>query len=122
MRAIMLAAGFVGRRLAYGLEWWSAVVAYPFNSGGRPLHSWPVFMLFPFEFGVLAAALAGLVAFFWCTGLPRLPRSALRMPVAWRATRTASCSPSRRRTTAARGPRCRRFSTNGAVAVSEVEA
>ena len=57
---------------AYFMEWLSAVYLYPINSGGRPLHSWPVFVLFPFEIGVLGAAVAGLVALLWSTGLPRL--------------------------------------------------
>jgi hypothetical protein len=65
--------GFVGiAGGAYFMEWYSAVFDYPFNSGGRPLHSWPVFVLFPFEIGILAAAVAGLLALFWRSGLPRL--------------------------------------------------
>jgi hypothetical protein len=36
------------------------------------LNSWPVFLLVPFEVGVLFAALAGLVAMFRACGLPRL--------------------------------------------------
>jgi hypothetical protein len=31
-----------------------------------------VFVLFPFEVGVLGAAVAGLIALLWRTGLPRL--------------------------------------------------
>ncbi|HVV92310.1 MAG TPA: DUF3341 domain-containing protein [Hyphomicrobiales bacterium] len=57
---------------AYFMEWLSAVYLYPINAGGRPLHSWPVFVLFPFEIGVLAAAVAGLLALLWRSGLPRL--------------------------------------------------
>jgi hypothetical protein len=64
--------GLGAAALAYGTEAYSAVVAYPFNSGGRPLNSWPVFLLVPFEFGVLVAAAAGLVAFFLLCRLPRL--------------------------------------------------
>ncbi|HEX4080306.1 MAG TPA: DUF3341 domain-containing protein [Rhizomicrobium sp.] len=70
-RAIMLACGFGVAVVAYFIEWWTAVVAYPFDSGSRPHHSWPVFVLFPFELGILAAAVAGLIAFFIKTGLPR---------------------------------------------------
>jgi hypothetical protein len=57
---------------AYVLEFWTAVYAYPINSGGRPLNSWPIFLLVPFEVGVLAAALAGFVALLILCGLPRL--------------------------------------------------
>ena len=68
----MLIAAVGVAAFAYWLEWWSAVFAYPIDSGGRPLHSWPVFLLAPFEVGVLAAGLAGFVALLVLCGLPRL--------------------------------------------------
>lgn len=71
VRAIMLLTGFGTGLVAYFIEWWTAVVAFPFNSGNRPHHSWPVFVLFPFEIGILAAAVAGVIALFVKTGLPR---------------------------------------------------
>ena len=54
--------------LAYGLEYYSAVINYPYNSGGRPLDAWPAFMLVPFAVGILAAAIAGFIAFLWRAG------------------------------------------------------
>ena len=72
VRVAMLIGGFAVAASIYALEWWSAVVNYPINSGGRPLHSWPAFMLVPFSLGILSAAVCGLVAFFVLTGLPRL--------------------------------------------------
>lgn len=71
VRAIMLGTGILVAALCYLLEWWTAVIDYPFISGNRPLDSWPIFVLFPFEFGVLSAAIAGLAAFLFKTGLPR---------------------------------------------------
>ena len=71
IRWAMLAGGVGLAAFADWLQWDSAVIDYPLNSGGRPLHSWPVFLLVPFEVGVLAAALAGFVAFLWGCGLPR---------------------------------------------------
>lgn len=68
----MLIAGVGVAAGAYALEFWSAVYAYPIDSGGRPLHSWPVFLLVPFEVGVLAAGLAGFTALLVLCGLPRL--------------------------------------------------
>lgn len=68
----MLIAAVGVAAFAYGLEFWSAVYAYPIDSGGRPLNSWPVFLLVPFEVGVLAAAVAGFVALLFLCGLPRL--------------------------------------------------
>ncbi len=68
----MLIAGIGVAAFAYGLESWSAIFAYPIDSGGRPLNSWPIFLLAPFEVGVLAAGLAGFIAFLVLCGLPRL--------------------------------------------------
>ncbi len=72
IRTAMLLAGLGVAAFAFWLQWYSAVHAYPINSGGRPLNSWPVFLFVPFEVGVLGAALAGFVAFLWSCGLPRL--------------------------------------------------
>lgn len=72
IRTAMLLGGLGVAAFAYWLQWYSAVHDYPINSGGRPLHSWPVFLLVPFEVGVLGAALAGFLAFLWSCGLPRL--------------------------------------------------
>ena len=68
----MLIAAVSVAAFAYGLEFWSAVYAYPIDSGSRPLNSWPVFLLVPFEVGILAAAIAGFVALLVLCGLPRL--------------------------------------------------
>jgi hypothetical protein len=68
----MLIFGVGVAAFAFWLEWWSAVFAYPIDSGGRPLNSWPVFLLVPFEVGVLAAGLAGFIALLLLCGLPRL--------------------------------------------------
>ena len=48
------------------------MIDYPYNSGGRPLDAWPAFMLVPFATEILLASVAGLTAFLWETGLPRL--------------------------------------------------
>jgi hypothetical protein len=72
LRTVMLAAGLAVAGVAFSLQWYSAAVAYPLNSGGRPLNSWPVFLLVPFEVGVLAAAIAGLCVLLWHCDLPRL--------------------------------------------------
>jgi hypothetical protein len=72
MRMAMFAGGFGIAAFAFALQWYSAAVAYPLNSGGRPLNSWQVFLLVPFEVGVFAAALAGVVVFLRSGGLLRL--------------------------------------------------
>ena len=72
IRYVMFLAGIVAAGAAYALEWMTSVLYWPLNSGSRPLNSWVVFLLMPFEWGVLAAAAFGFAAFLWSTGLPRL--------------------------------------------------
>lgn len=72
VRLTMLVVGVGMAAFAFWLQWYSATIAYPFNSGGRPLNSWPVFLLVPFEVGVFASGLGGMIAFFVGCGLPAL--------------------------------------------------
>ncbi|WP_431271828.1 quinol:electron acceptor oxidoreductase subunit ActD [Dankookia sp. P2] len=72
LRLVMLVGGVLAGALAYTLQWYSAVHDYPLNSGGRPLHSWPAFLIPTFEAVVLGAILSGVVGFLVSTGLPRL--------------------------------------------------
>ncbi len=62
------ALGAIG---AYALQWYAAVLAYPWNIGGRPLHSWPSFLPLTFELGVLGGTLAGLTGFIVACKFPR---------------------------------------------------
>jgi hypothetical protein len=68
---VVAAGGFLGMVLAYGIQWWANVHEYPLNSGGRPVHAVPAFLLSTFEGTILCAALA---AFFGLLLLLRLPR------------------------------------------------
>jgi hypothetical protein len=82
----MLIAALSVAAAAYALEFWSAVYAYPIDSGSRSLNSWAVFLLVPFEVGVLAAALAGFVALLVLCGLPRLNHPVFELDAIQRAT------------------------------------
>jgi hypothetical protein len=68
----MFAGGFLIAALALGGEYYTAVFNYPYNAGGRPLNSWPAFMLVPFATGIFGASVAGFIRFLMETGLPRL--------------------------------------------------
>jgi hypothetical protein len=72
VRVFMFAGGVLIAALALGGEYYTAVFNYPYNAGGRPLNSWPAFMLVPFATGILGAAIAGFIRFLFETGLPRL--------------------------------------------------
>jgi hypothetical protein len=67
----VLAGGIAGAALVYALIWYSVEIDYPINVGGRPLHSWPPFVVIAFEAGILGAALAGFLGVLAANGLPR---------------------------------------------------
>jgi hypothetical protein len=69
---IAVAGGLGAAILFYGFIWWTAVWAYPFDSGARPLHSWQVFLIAPIEFGALAAGFAAFVGFLVRARMTRL--------------------------------------------------
>lgn len=68
----VLAGAVAGAVLGYAMQWYSAVVDYPFLAGNRPLHSWPAFIPVTFELLVLGGATAGFIAVFFHSRLPRL--------------------------------------------------
>lgn len=72
IRVAIFIGGIAMAAAAYGLEYFSAVINYPYNSGGRPLDAWPAFMLVPFATGILVASIAGFGRFLFECGLPRL--------------------------------------------------
>ncbi|MEZ5786444.1 MAG: DUF3341 domain-containing protein [Xanthobacteraceae bacterium] len=83
---VMLIAGLGVAALAYGVQWYSAVISYPIDVGGRPLNSWQVFLLVPFETGMLAAAVAGFIMFLAEGGLTRLHDPVFAVPAFERAS------------------------------------
>jgi len=67
---VVLCGGIAGAVFGYGLQYWTSVIDYPINIGGRPLHSWPYFIPVTFECTILFAALA---AVFGMLAMNRLP-------------------------------------------------
>lgn len=67
---IVLIGGLIGCIGGYTLEYWSSVIAYPLNIGGKPLHSWPAFIPVTFECTILAAALSCVLGMLALNGLP----------------------------------------------------
>ena len=82
-----LLGGLAGGIGGFFLQWYSAVIDYPINSGGRPLDSWPEFIPVMFEMTVLGAAFMAVVAMLWGNGLPRLRHPVFEVPVFELATR-----------------------------------
>jgi len=68
---LVLIALITGVVVAFGIQYWTSVVDYPLNVGGRPYFSWPAFMPIMFEFGILFGGIAAAVFMFVRTGLPQ---------------------------------------------------
>jgi hypothetical protein len=67
---VVLIGGIVGAVVGYGLQYWTSVIDYPINIGGRPLHSWPAFIVPTFETTILFAGIAAVVGMLALNGLP----------------------------------------------------
>ncbi len=77
---LTLIGGILGGAGAYFMQWYSAVIDYPINAGGRGLHSWPAFIVPTFELAILGAALAAFFGFILLNGLPRLHHPVFNAP------------------------------------------
>lgn len=67
---LVLAGGITGLLAGWGLEYWAAVIEYPMNIGGRPLNSWPAFIIPSYETTILFAAGVAVFGMLALNGLP----------------------------------------------------
>jgi hypothetical protein len=67
---IVLLGGIAGGLTGYLLQYWITVWYFPLNVGGRPLHSWPMYIVITFEMAVLFAALGAFFGTLVLCGFP----------------------------------------------------
>ena len=67
---IVLIGGIAGAILGYLLQYYVTVVYFPINIAGRPLHSWPAYIVITFEVTILIAALSCVFGLLALCGLP----------------------------------------------------
>ena len=83
----VLGGGLFGAATGYAIQWYTTVISYPLDVGGRPLHSAPAFVPITFETAVLFGAFAAFFGFFLLARLPRLWQPVFEVPGFERATR-----------------------------------
>jgi hypothetical protein len=70
VQLFVLIGGIIGCFAGFGLCYWTQVIAYPLNIGGRPFNSWPSFIPVTFETTVLFAAFTAVIGMIALNGLP----------------------------------------------------
>ncbi len=68
---ICLMGGIMGLTTAFLMQTWINTMAYPLNIAGRPLMSWPAFIIPAYEWTILFAGLSAAFGMIAMNGLPQ---------------------------------------------------
>lgn len=70
MNWIVVGGLVIGAIAGFGLQYYTTVLAYPLNIGGRPLNSWPSFIPVTIMTAILIACVTAIVGMFVLNGMP----------------------------------------------------
>ena len=68
---LTLMGGMMGLTTAFLMETWINTLGYPLNIAGRPLESWPAFIIPAYEWTILFAGLSAAFGMIAMNGLPQ---------------------------------------------------
>lgn len=68
---LTLMGGIMGLTTAFLMQTWMSAISYPINIAGRPLFSWPAFIIPAYEWTILFAGLSAAFSMLALNGLPQ---------------------------------------------------
>lgn len=77
---VVLAAGIAGGLGGFLMQWWANTTYFPLNIGGKPLNSWPNWIVIMYEMTILSAAFTAGLVMLARNGLPRPYHSIFNTP------------------------------------------
>jgi len=77
---ITLLGGVMGLAVAFLMQMWINVWGYPLNIAGRPLFSWPAFIIPAYEWTILFSGLSAAFGMLGLNGLPQLYHPVFNAP------------------------------------------